>query len=115
MEIEKPALGILKTSDFGDAKAYHVVCDCGSKDHTHDLWVEADEHDISVTIYATVKSPWWAWNRWQQIWKLMTKGYLEHETVLSMSRQTALNYAKTLEHAIIDVETFRNDRKKIDA
>ena len=96
-------------------RTYHVVCDCGSKDHAHDLWVEADEHDVSVTIYATVKSPWWAWNRWRQIWRLITQGYLQHETVLSMSKQTALNYAKTLEHAIIDVETFRNERKKTDA
>lgn len=115
MEVEQPAEGILKTNDWGNAKAYHVVCDCGSNDHTHDLWVEADDHDITVTIYATVKSPWWAWNRWKQIWKLMTQGYLQHETVLSMSRQTALNYAKTLEHAIIDVETFRTQRKKNNA
>ena len=115
MEVEKPAEGILKTNDFGDSKSYHVVCDCGSSDHTHDLWVEADAHDITVTIYATVKSPWWAWNRWKQIWKLITQGYLQHETVLSMSQQTALNYAKTLERAIIDVETFRKQRKKPDA
>lgn len=115
MEVERPAEGILKTNDWGDSKSYHVVCDCGSSDHAHDLWVEADAHDITVTIYATVKSPWWAWNRWQQIWKLITQGYLEHETVLSMSKQTALNYAKTLESAIIDIETFRNNRKKTDA
>ncbi len=112
MKPEQPAEGILKTNDWGDAKTYHVVCDCGSADHTHDLWVESDGHDITVTIYATVKSPWWTWNRWQQIWKLMTQGYLQHETVLSMNQQTALNYAKTLESAIIDVETFRKKRQE---
>jgi hypothetical protein len=32
-----------------------------------------------------------------------------------MSEQQALNYAKTLESAIIDVETFRNQRKRKDA
>lgn len=115
MEVEKPAEGIMKTGDWGDSKSYHVVCDCGSSDHHHDLWVEADDYDITVSIYTTVKSPWWALNRWQQIWKLLTQGYLEHETVLSMSQQTALNYAKTLERAIIEVETFRNQRKKTDA
>ena len=115
MEVETPAEGILKTNDWGNSKSYHVVCDCGSADHHHDLWVEADDYDITVSIYTTVKSPWWALNRWQQIWKLLTQGYLEHETVLSMSRQTALNYAKTLERAIIEVETFRNQRKKTDA
>jgi hypothetical protein len=112
MKPEQPAEGILKTNDWGDAKTYHVVCDCGSADHTHDLWVESDGHDITVTIYATVKSPWWTWNRWQQIWKLMTQGYLQHETVLSINQQTALNYAKTLESAIIDVETFRKKRQE---
>ena len=112
MTPEQPAEGILKTNDWGDAKTYHVVCDCGSADHHHDLWVESDGHDITVTIYATVKSPWWTWNRWQQIWKLMTQGYLQHETVLSMNQQTALNYAKTLESAILDVETFRKKRQK---
>ena len=115
MEIESPAEGILRTNDWGDAKTYHVVCNCGSAEHHHDLWVEADEHDVSVTIYTTVKSPWWAMNRWRQIWILLTRGYLRHETVLSMSKQTALNYAQTLERAIIDVETFRNQRKKSDA
>ncbi len=112
MKPEQPAEGILKTNDWGDAKTYHVVCDCGSADHTHDLWIESDGHDITVTIYATVKSPWWTWNRWQQIWKLMTQGYLQHETVLSINQQTALNYAKTLESAIIDVETFRKKRQE---
>jgi uncharacterized protein YaaN involved in tellurite resistance len=32
-----------------------------------------------------------------------------------MSKQQALNYAKTLESAIIDVETFEKQRKKTDA
>ena len=112
MKPEQPAQGILKTNDWGDAKTYHVVCDCGSADHTHDLWVESDSHEITVTIYATVKSTWWTWNRWQQIWKLITQGYLQHETILSMNQQTALNYAKTLESAILDVETFRKKRQE---
>jgi uncharacterized protein YaaN involved in tellurite resistance len=32
-----------------------------------------------------------------------------------MSEQQALNYAKTLERAIIDVETFKNNRKRPNA
>ena len=51
---QTPAEGILKKNDWGDAKMYHVVCDCGQPDHEHSLWVEADETGISVTIYATV-------------------------------------------------------------
>ncbi len=110
MELQTPAEGILKTNDWGDAKVYHVVCDCGADDHTHNLWVEADDIGITVSIYATVKSPWWSMNRWKQIWTLITKGYLEHQTVLTINQQTALNYAETLKTAIKDVEIFRQQR-----
>jgi hypothetical protein len=57
-----------------------------------------------------VKTPWWSINRFQQIWTLLTQGYLQHETVLTMSDQQALNYAETLKSAIRDVEEFRKKR-----
>ena len=110
MKIQTPAEGILKKNDWGDTKEYHVVCDCGSDDHAHDLWVEAEDIGITVTIYATVKSPWWSMNRFKQIWTLLTNGYLEHQTVLTMNKQTALNYAETLKTAIKDVDTLREAR-----
>lgn len=103
-----PAEGILKKNDWGDSKSYHIVCDCGSDDHTHNLWVEAEDIGISVTIYATVKSPWWSMNRFKQIWTLLTNGYIEHQTVLTMNEQTAVNYAETLKSAIKDVKAFRS-------
>ena len=112
MKLQTPAEGILKKNDWGDAKTYHVVCDCGSEDHTHDLWIEAEDVGITVTIYATVKSPWWSMNRFKQLWRLMTKGYLEQETALTMSEQTALNYAKTLEQAVDDVKAFKANRNQ---
>jgi hypothetical protein len=49
-------------------------------------------------------------NRWKQIYTLLTKGYLEHQTVLTMNEQTALNYAETLKSSIKDVEQFRKQR-----
>jgi flagellar hook-basal body complex protein FliE len=110
MKSQKPAEGILKTYDWGDSKVYKVTCDCGADDHTHDVWVEADDCNVSVQIYVHVKTPWWGINRFQQIWTLLTKGYLQHETVLTMSDQQALNYAETLKSAIRDVEEFRKKR-----
>lgn len=107
MKPEQPALGIMRTNDWGDTKVYRVACDCGSNEHNHDVWVEADETNVTVTTFTTVKSKWWQLNRWQQIWTLLTKGYVEYEASLIMSQRQALNYAKTLESAIIDVETFR--------
>lgn len=115
MEVEKPAEGIMKTGDWGDSKSYKIACDCGSNDHTHDVWVEADDTGITVTTYTQQKSKWWAMNRWQTIWRLITRGYIEYDASIIMSKQQALNYAKTLESAIIDVETFRNKRKKHNA
>lgn len=107
MKAQKPAEGILKTGQWGDAMSYHVVCGCGQPDHSHNLWIEAEDTGITVTIYADVKSPWCSMNRWKQMWTLLTKGYLQHETVLTMDKQTALNYAETLKNAIKDVERFQ--------
>ena len=110
MKPERPALGIMRTNDWGDTKVYRVACDCGSNEHSHDLWVEADETNVTVTVFTTVKSKWWSRNRWQKVWTLLTKGYVEYEASLIMSQQQVLNYAKTLESAILDVERFRQKR-----
>ena len=110
MKAQKPAEGILKTHDWGDSKVYKIVCDCGQDDHAHDVWVEASEFDVSVYTYVQVKSPWWSMNRFHQIWTLLTRGYLQHETVLTMTNQQALNYAETLKTAIREVEEFRSKR-----
>ena len=107
MKPQIPAEGILKKNDWGNAKMYQVVCDCGQPDHEHSLWVEADDTGISVTIYATVKSPWWSMNRFKQIWSLLSKGYLQHETILTMNEQSAINYSETLKSAVKDVKEFK--------
>jgi hypothetical protein len=107
MKAQTPAEGILKTNDWGDSKTYQIVCDCGDTDHNHNLWVEADETGVEVTLYVNVKSPVWSMNRLKQIWSLLINGYLTHESTVYMSKQQALNYAETLKSAIKDVETFR--------
>lgn len=109
MKVQTPAEGILKKNSWGDAKSYQVVCECSDPDHDHNVWVEADDSGISVTIYTTVKSPWWSMNRFKQIWTLITKGYIQQESILTMSSQTAVNYAETLKSAIRDVANFRKE------
>jgi hypothetical protein len=110
MKSQEPAEGILKHKDWGDSKVYRVACNCGASDHDHHVWVEADEHDVSITIYSNVKSNWWSKTRWHAIWTLLTKGYIESEGILSMSEQQALNYAETLKKAINDVKSFKQSR-----
>ena len=110
MKVQKPAEGILVSNDWGDAKTYEIVCGCGQPNHQHNVWVEADETGVNVTIYVTVQSPFWSMNRWKQIWTLLTKGFLEHETTICMSEQQSINYAGVLTSAAKDVKIFRNKR-----
>jgi hypothetical protein len=110
MEAQKPAKGILVINDWGHSIMFKAVCECGQPDHAQGLDVDADETGVSVTIFTTSKTKWWSANRWKQMWTLMTKGYIEEETVLSMDKQVALNYATTLTDAIAAVEEFQKER-----
>jgi hypothetical protein len=135
MKAQAPALGILRTNDFGDSKWYQVVCGCGQPDHTLTVEVESDEMGVNVNTYVTVKtdhwsqsvkkrydidSPWlqewdWFWKdlvngvvtRLKLTWTVWTKGYVQTESTIAMSEQQALNYAETLKSAITDVKEFR--------
>ena len=103
MTPETPAEGILKRRDWGNAQTYQVVCECQDADHDHNVWVEADNHCVTVTTYTTQKSRFWEMSRWRTIWLLLTKGYVEYEASIIMTQQQALNYAETLKTAISDL------------
>lgn len=112
MKKQIPAEGIMKISDWGDSKVYRITCECGASDHDHHIWVEADELNVTATIYTTVKTNWWSKTRWHHIWTLLTKGYIDTESTLIMSKQQAFNYAHTLLSAVDDVEKFRNEKTR---
>ena len=107
MKAQIPAEGILKTNDWGDSKVYKVVCNCGQDDHSHNVWVESDDHEVNITIYTTVKTNFWSKTRWYHSWTLLSKGYIDCETTVCMTEQQALNYAETLKSAVDDVKKFR--------
>ena len=109
MNAEKPTEGILKTSEWGDSKWYHIRCECGSDDCSHELNVEADDVEVQVHIYAKNHTKWWKMNRWQQIWQILTKGYAEMQTTIVLKEQVAINYAETLKSAVVDVKQFKAD------
>ena len=126
------------TNDYGNSKWYHVVCGCGQPDHSLTVEVEAEDTGVSVNTYVTLKSdywterfkpnysmdnPWleefdWAWKRlanglWRRLkltWVLWTRGYVQTESTILMSRQQALNYAETLKDAVRAVEEFRKEQ-----
>jgi len=112
MKPQIPAEGILIKKDYGDAKIYEIVCECGDCNHSHTVWVEAEDIGVNVTIYTQQKTKWWKINRWQKIWTLLTKGYIEVESDLIMGEQQALNYAETLKKAVKDVKQFKDDRRE---
>ena len=112
MNHQIPAEGILKHNDQGDSKVYRVTCECGSSECDHNVWVEADDTGVNVTIYTTSRTNFWSQTRWYHIWTLLTKGYIDTQSTVCLKRQGALNYAETLKSAIIDVEDFRTERKE---
>jgi hypothetical protein len=107
-----PAEGILKTNDWGDSKVYRIACECGDESHNHNVWIEAEDTGIVVSIYTTGKTNCWSKTRWYHLWTLLTKGYIDTESVVHLTKQQALNYAETLKSAIIDVEDFRKKNVK---
>lgn len=114
-KVQPPAEGILLHRDYGDAKMYTITCECCSNDCAHNVWVEADDIGITVTTYTQQKTQWWKLNRWQKIWTLLTKGYVEYEASIIMTQQQALNYAAVLEKSTVDVAAFRAQRKSKNA
>lgn len=112
MKNQIPAEGIMKTNDWGDSKVYRVACNCQDPDHNHNVWIEADAHDIIVTVYTTGKTNFWSKTRWYHIWTLLTKGYVDTESSVHLTQQQAYNYANTLLSAVDDVKKFKEDRKE---
>lgn len=110
MKAETPAQGILKVNEWGNSKMYKAVCSCGNDECSHTIDIEAD-HEVNVTIYATVRTDFWSKTRWSHIWSLLTRGYADFETTIVLDKQSALNYAETIKAAVKDVETFEKEQK----
>ena len=110
MNSQTPAEGIYKHKEWGDSVMYGVPCECTDSNHQHNVWIEADECEVSVTTYTQQKTKWWELNRFKIIWTLLTKGYIEYEASLIMTEQQALNYSETLKKAIEDVKKFKGSK-----
>ena len=105
MKVQKPAEGILKRNEWGDSVLYQVTCSCGDSNHDHNVWIEVDPdlNEVVVNTYTTQKSKFWEQTRWRTIWTLLTRGYVEYEANIIMTKQQALNYAETLKRAVADL------------
>jgi hypothetical protein len=110
MNAQLPAEGILINRDYGDAKTYTIPCECCGANCEHKVWIEADSVGVTVTTYTQQKTKWWELNRFQIIWRLLTRGYVEYEASVIMTEQQALNYSTVLISAMADVKEFRKQR-----
>jgi hypothetical protein len=112
MNVQVPAEGIMKTNDWGDSRVYRIACNCGDENHNHNIWIEVDACDIVVNIYTTGKTNWWSKTRWYHIWTLLTKGYIDTESSVHLTKQQAFNYANTVLSAVEDLEQFRKKNEQ---
>lgn len=138
IKAQTPAEGILLTKNWGDTRSYSIHCDCGDDTHSHYLWVEADDNDVTVTIYTEQTTDFWSENKklrydidniilqkfdwfWKSIWnglclrlkltkEVWLKGSVTYQSTLCLSRQAAINYADALTRASLDVSEFRKFR-----
>ena len=143
MKSQQPAEGILKRSDWGNAKYYSVSCSCGNDDDNLEFIVEADETGINVSTYTIQKTDYWTeavskrfdieniWHQefdwfWKDMWNgfvtrlRLTKniwwdGYVKYQSTTVMTEQQTLNYAETLKSAVNDVSEFKKERKEMSA
>ena len=126
-----PAVGIVKSGDFGNSKFYKIVCGCGCDEHTIAMIVEAEDVGVTVEMFVECKTAWWndyceqvKWlppdvkyfinrviNSISLINDAVFKGYVKLESYTILTRQQALNLSATLVSAIDDVEKFRIERK----
>jgi hypothetical protein len=110
MNAQDPAVGILKRNDWGDTKMYNIPCSCCGRDCEHNVWVEADDDTVSVTVYTKQKTKFWSMNRFQIMWRLLTRGYVEYESSIIMSPQQSVNYGTVLLSAASDVAEFKRNK-----
>lgn len=110
MITQDPVEGVYLRKNWGDSMTYGVTCECGDNRDDHNVWVEADDCGVSVTIYTQQKTKWWSQSRWRTIWILLTKGYVEYEATISMSEIQAINYANVLQSASEKVKEYRVKR-----
>ena len=138
-KVQTPAEGILLHKDWGDTQSYSIQCECGDPEHRHYLWVEADDCDVSVTIYTDQTTDFWTANVeprydidnelaqwynwfWTRLWNgfmtrvRLTKDIWLHDKVtyqstVCLSPQAAQNYSEVLKKAAGDVVKFKKEAK----
>lgn len=115
-QIEKPARSIVQVADWDHAKAFKIVCDCTSDEHTVDAWVEIEADDevdmLEVTFYVKTWTPFFSSfkERVKAAFNVLFRGVHTQEHSLVLKEQGARNWVAAMEQAIKDVESNRDKK-----
>ena len=110
MKPQTPAQGIMLNRNWGTACSYTIACECGSRDHSANMWIEvgdesdADLQNVTVTFYVETASPWYSLNRWRQIWTMLIQGHVRQESALILSKQAALNLSTVIRNSVAEMQ-----------
>lgn len=111
MKAQKPANGIMLTNDWGDAKTFHIECECTDPDHAAKMWIEVDRDDdigntVSVSFYVQTSNPFWekGYNRFRAAWDILVKGVHQQEQHMILHRQAALNMADAIKRTVKELD-----------
>jgi len=109
MTPQEPAQGIMLDKDFGDAKVYTVACECSDPTHAANMWIEAtsdvEVQDITLTFYVNTETKWYSLNKFQQVWEILTTGYLKTQSSIILNKQGAVNLANVINKSVEDLST----------
>lgn len=116
LKAQEPAKGIQETQDWGDAKVYHIECDCTCEDHAVSTWVEVEaEEDFGVVVTFYVKT--WTphslaegglWERIKKAANILFKGVDTQEHDIILKEQAALNWISAVQKSMKDLKELKD-------
>ena len=105
-EKSTPALGIMTTASYPDARSFRVACDCHDNSHDVDVWIEAEPDsetkEITVTFYRELDTPWWesGFNRFREAWQILRHGRSRFSGSLIVRAETAQHLCDAIQSSI---------------
>jgi hypothetical protein len=136
---QTPAEGVLLNKNYGDAASYTVACDCTDPTCSHQLWIEAEDHFVSVHLCTTqTTNHWsriveprytiknkiltnlnWFWTdvingtarKLKITYDIWVKGIIKYESCILLTEQQAINYANLLITAVQRVQLEKKHAK----
>lgn len=111
MKAEKPANGIMKTSERPQSQSFRIACDCHSESHAVDMWIEVDgdprePQQVQLEFFVNMSVPFWSrgFNRLRAAWNALCMGNVTHAHTMLLNKQAALNLSEAIRQTIQQLE-----------